>query len=128
MGQINYEKLPGTPAPYIPPYQTLNYEIEDIAGAFTAILKIDSSGGTIGASFSTAAPGLYQGLVLIPSGTPVIGLMISCPVRDGSSTPLIANIRDLGAGGFAFTVQDPVTALYLGNWRYLQLTIYVKTT
>lgn len=129
MSQINYEKLAGAAPPYIPPYQTLNYEINcNGAGVFTDTLKIDTSGGTIGTTFATAAPGLYAGTVLIPSGTPVIGLMVSSPVRFGSLSPLIANIRDNGSGTFALTVQDPVTGAYLDNWLYLQLTIYVKTT
>jgi hypothetical protein len=66
--------------------------------------------------------------VTIPSGTPVLGLMVSSPVRFGSLAPLISNIRNLGSGTFALTVQDPVSGAYLDNWLFLQLTIYVKTT
>lgn len=128
---MDYRPAPsGTPTPpYVAPYETLSYEINcDGLGVFADTLKIDTSGGIIGTTFATTAPGLYIGTVLIPSGTPVLGLMVSCPVRFGSLAPLIANIRDLGLGVFALTVQDPVTGAYLDNWLFLELTIYVKTT
>jgi hypothetical protein len=129
MSQINYEKLAGAAPPYIPPYETLNYEIDcSGTGVITERLKIDTSGGTIGTTFTTVAPGLYAATVLIPSGTPVIGLSISNPVRSGSGDVLVTNIRDNGSGTFAFTVQDPNTSIFLDNWFFLQITIFVKTT
>jgi len=112
----------------VEPYQTLNYEINESLGVLSKLLKIDTSSGTITTNILTIGPGLYQGAVIIPSGTLVIGLMVSCPISNSSLAPLIASIRNLGGGGFSFTVQDPVSGNYLSDWQFMQLTIYVKLT
>jgi len=126
---MDYRPAPaGTPTPpYVAPYETLVYQLDELAGTINPVIQIDTSGGVIGVTFTTAAPGLYNGIVLSPNPAPIVGYMISNAVGSIAGSPTyISALWATISGNFAITVTNPATGLFSSNWQFLQLTLFIQ--
>lgn len=123
---MDYRPAAGSPTPYVAPYETLNFFIEENAGVIGELLVIDTSNGAVTCTFSTIAAGLYD--IAISGGNAIFGLMVSSCQKVGSLSPCIVSIEQTGTTNLSLFVQDHVTGNYVSNWLRLNLTIYVKTT